>query len=430
MRTWVVVAAIVAGVLGAGAEQALAQQTPKGFDEAYNKGQDNYNLGKYDDAWIEFSKARDLDPSKPGPWRWLGRTARAQQKWRECVDSSTQALRLSPRDAQQKITSQYAKDMRQDIDRCRAALGLPAYDGDIPEGQGAAAVIANVEGAAVAIDGIKKGATPLAPIPLQPGKHRVRLERKGYLPADAEVDVVPSIVVDVPVELAVDPQAPLDDRIDVDAGADVKTGWLLVAVNEKTAAVTIDGRSARPGADGSIEEDPGIHTLEVTAEGYEPYRRRVVVVRGQKRAVRVDLKKTVDRRREQRIAYIAFGVAALAGGAGAVFGLLENGAYEDAEDIRQLETTRPTGSMLPPGLPESEVHSRQDLDDAVAKGERYGLISNISYGVAAVALGVSIYYFIRERDDQRAGELPMAIVPVIDPTTGGAGVVYARELDW
>src|SRR5688572_8956098 len=344
MRSWLLGVAVVAGALGAGAEQALAQQTPKGFDEAYNKGQDNYNLGKYDDAWIEFSKARDLAPDKPGPWRWLGRTARAQQRWRECVVSSTQAMRLSPRNAEQKITSQYAKDMREDIDRCRAALGLPAYDGDIPEGQGAAAVIANVEGAAVTIDGLKKGATPLAPIPLQPGKHRVRLERKGYLPADAEVDVVPSIVVDVAVDLAVDPEAPLDDRIGVEPGVDVKTGWLLVAISEKSATVSIDGKTVRPGADGTIEGDPGIHTMEVTADGYEPWRRRVVIVRGQKRAVPVKLKRTADRRSERAFGYIAFGVAVAAGGAGVVFGLMENGLYEDAEDIREIETNRPPGA--------------------------------------------------------------------------------------
>src|SRR5262245_11009142 len=101
---------VVVGLLAASVGQAFAQQTPKGFDEAYNKGQDSYNLGKYEDAWDAFSKARDLDPSKPGPWRWLGRTARAQQRWHECVDSSTQAMRLSPRSADQKITSQYAKD--------------------------------------------------------------------------------------------------------------------------------------------------------------------------------------------------------------------------------------------------------------------------------------------------------------------------------
>jgi hypothetical protein len=42
-------ALVVMVVTGLFVEQALAQQPAK-FDEAYNKGQDAYNLGKYEDA--------------------------------------------------------------------------------------------------------------------------------------------------------------------------------------------------------------------------------------------------------------------------------------------------------------------------------------------------------------------------------------------
>jgi hypothetical protein len=416
------VAAVLALLVAANAH---AQKSPPGFDEAYNKGTDFFNLGKYEDAWQQFARARDLDPSKPGPHRWLGRTARAQKRWRECADSSTQALRLNP-------TSSFAATIREDVDACRAALGRPAYDGKIPDGQGALAVIANLEGAAVTVDGIKKGATPLEPIPLIPGRHVVHLERRGYLAVDVEVDVVETIVIDVEVDLAEDPNAPLDDRIDQPPVADIKVGWLAIRIDVPGAAILIDGKPAAQRPDGTIEHDPGIHTLEVTMPGYEPWRRRAVVVRGQKRAIEVTLKKTADRRRERRLAYLGFGVAAALGVGGAVFGFLENQAFEEAQDIAALERERPPTAVLGPDMPEHVVHTRAELDDAVARGERYRLISYVSFGAAAVALGISIYYFIQERADERPGhELPMALVPTVDEDGhAGAQVVFTRELDW
>jgi hypothetical protein len=415
--TWI--AAATLWVLAGG--RAEAQQD---LQKQFELCQDSFNLGKYDDAQVCFEKVIDLDKTKPGPWRWLGRTALAQKRYEECVRAATQAMRINPKSSQ-------SAEVKKDIDTCRAALGRPAYPGTIPEKQGALAVIANVEGAAVLVDGIKKGATPLAPFPLNPGAREVHVERKGYLSADVPVDVVVGIVVDVEVVLEADPNASMEDRLGQVTPADeVKVGWLVAALTVPGAMMMIDGKPVTPGEGGTIEGEPGIHTVEVTAEGHEPWRRRVVVVRGQKRPLAIGLKKTEDRRRERRLGYIAFGAAAAAGAAGVVFGLLENSVFEDAQDWAEIERTRPAGSSPPAGSPEATVHTREDLQELADKGARYALISNISYGAAAVALGVSIYYFIQERSEERKGyPLPMAIVPTVGPEGEvGTQVVYTKEL--
>lgn len=422
MRTARAVA--VAVVVGLWAGPAAADSK---FDEAYQKGQDAYNLGKLDEAWEQFERARQLAPDKPGPYRWLGLVAKEQKRWRACIENFVAAMRINPK-------SSYGERIRAELAVCRRELGHPSYPGEIPEKQGAVAVIANVEGASVELDGIKKGATPLSPFPANPGKHKLKVSRRGYFDAIVEIDVVEGIVNDVEVTLEPDPDAKLEDRIGAPQTAvDVNHGWLLVVVKAaKRAVVKIDGRVARASSvDGTYQLEPGIHTIEIEAEGYEPWRRRVVAVKGQKRGVTATLKKTEDRKRERRLAYLALGAAAAAGTSGAVFGFLENKTFEEVSAKARLERLRPATSLVPDGLPEAEIATREEIEDLTAKGKRYALVSNVSYGVALLSLGVSVYYFVKERGVERKGfDLPMALVPTGGEEGRGAKVVFYQELDW
>src|SRR5215470_12305510 len=74
------------------------------------------------EAFAHFLKARELAPDKPGPYRWLGRTARVREKWQECLGYALDALRMHP-------TSKSAPEVRKDVAACRAALGRPALAG-------------------------------------------------------------------------------------------------------------------------------------------------------------------------------------------------------------------------------------------------------------------------------------------------------------
>ncbi len=173
---------------------SFAEKEKAGFQKLYEAGQDAFNLGEHERARDLFSRASELAPAKPGPHRWLGRLARIREDWLECVAESTAAVRLRP-------DSPLLPQVRQDIEACRGALGRPLYERPLAAGQGALAILASVEGAAVTVDKIGKGATPVPPLPLNKGRHVVEVRRQGYRPARLEVEVVPGITVDLVVEL-------------------------------------------------------------------------------------------------------------------------------------------------------------------------------------------------------------------------------------
>jgi tetratricopeptide (TPR) repeat protein len=421
LRPRVVALLVALGVAVAAAPPARAQSAA--FDDAWNKGNDAFSLAKYDEARAAFEKARDLDPKSPGPWRYLGRIAKIQSRWDDCVRATTESIRLKP-------DQKFAPEVRADLDECRKQLGRPAFAGTIPENQGAIAVIANVEGASVKVGGIKKGATPLDPFAVNPGKTTVLVERRGYFPVEVQVDVVPGLVVDVDPNAKPDERPPEGNQLQ-----DVKVGWVVVAVGAKDAAITIDGKPAATKDDGSIELDPGDHVVEITAPGYEPWRRRVKWARGQKRTVTAHMQASGEVHSAKTIAAWSFGVAVVAGLGGGVFGLLENAPYEKARDAYEIEQQRPKMGTVSPTVPEGHVTTRAEYEDMKSRAQTYGLISNVSFGVAAVALGVSIYYFAKARPSERPGyPMPRAKAPAVTPTVlvgaGGHGLGLSLSKEW
>ena len=117
-----------------------------------------------------------------------------REQWNDCLGFAMQALRLNP-------TGKQAPEVRKDVEACRSALGRPRYEGKLSAGQGALAVIANVEGAAVTVDGIAKGRTPLDPVPLVVGRHTLRVQALDASTQEVPVDILDGVVVDVEVSL-------------------------------------------------------------------------------------------------------------------------------------------------------------------------------------------------------------------------------------
>src|SRR5882672_4408384 len=127
MSKWPLAALLVAATVHADSRPM------KGFDAAYQSGQDLFHLGKYAEARAAFVRARSLEPRLPGPHRWLGRIARVTESWEECVASATEAVRLRP-------DSPLVPQVREDLNACRAALGRPGYgpgEKKLSAGQGA-----------------------------------------------------------------------------------------------------------------------------------------------------------------------------------------------------------------------------------------------------------------------------------------------------
>ena len=409
--------------LAVGARPAAAQ-TSQAYLDAYDKGVAAYRLGNFVEARSHFDKAIAIDPMLPGPYRWLTVIAQAEEKWDECLEHAVKAVELAP-------TSPHAPTVRALHAQCRKALNRPEFRGVYGNGGAIAVLARDVEGGLVKLNGLKYGALPLLPRAFAAGVVEVTVEVRGYLPQSKKAKILPGMVTDVIFMLEIDPDAPPpEDGLITTPTTEIKTGWVKLQIVPEGASITFDGRPARLDENGRIEAPPGVYLATVEAEGYEPWQRRVRVHLGQDRVVQVRLQHTGERRANRRKGYFALAAAGAFAVAGGVFSALESSAHEEAEDIWSIEVVRPTigdASAEP-------VRTRDDLRDARDRGKRYALISGISFGVAAAALGLSIYYFVEERPVARKGfPLPVAVTP-IGPGDGdragvGAQVTYTATFD-
>lgn len=83
--------------------------------------------------------------------------------------------------------------------RVRAREGLARVQARLADGR--LRLAGAVAGITVTVDDERVGATPLAPIPLPPGAHRLRLEKPGFLTLEYAVDVRPDKEFAIDVEM-------------------------------------------------------------------------------------------------------------------------------------------------------------------------------------------------------------------------------------
>jgi hypothetical protein len=402
---------------------AAAQQISKQFREVWQKGLDAYNLGDNDEARTHFEKAAEFEPTLPGPYRYLADIARRESRFEDCLTLAEKAVTLNPR-------SEQFPQVQEVHERCREALRRPGFDGDFMDG-GAIWVATEPDGARVRINGLSYGATPMDPRGFSTGPARVRVEREGYLPLEVQTQVVYGLVEDVVLELERDPDA-REIGQDPNGQADVEHGWLIVRTRAPDSEILVAGEPPTRDAEGRIEADPGLHEVVVRAPGHEPWRRRVLIARGQNRVLDIELRGQSELAQARRKGWYGVGGAVALATAGTVFMFLERDAREEANDIWATETARPTSSLDTTAMFEP-VRTREDLEDARSRGKTYGLASLLSYTAAAASLGAGIYYFIDARRQDREGfPAPLAVTPILpgDERGIGASVAYTAELDW
>jgi hypothetical protein len=100
--------------------------------------------------------------------------------------------------------------------------------------------------------------------------------------------------------------------------------------------------------------------------------------------------------------------------------MLSRDAANDARDIVRIETQRDSSvstTLVP-------IRTRADLHDATDRANRFGLISNVSYGLGLAAVGVGAYYLYKGARERTDIPPPFAIAP----TRGG--VFVAKEVAW
>ena len=351
-----------------GSSPAHAKGASDGFTREFDAGVDAFRLGKLDEARAHLDKAIAMNPALPGPHRFLAAVAQAQGRFEDCITSARAAIKLNPRSSE-------LADTRKLHDACRLAAGRPAVQGELGDGA-AIAVTTSVPGATVSISGLSYGGTPLAPRRIKPGTHEVSVEKSGYRPAKASVNALPGIVTDVIFELVED--ASVTSRVmpaQTTSSLTIRTGDSLV-LDGDTVPFTVD----RP-----ISLAPGEHLVEVRQANKEPWRRRIRLEPRQERTLVPEFETSRAHVRTRGFLVLGAGIGfALVGGVTAVL-----------------------------------------ATDATASSQTalYGVMG-VSFGVAAVGLGLGIYWIASGRPVDRDAPPPFALGPIEGGAMASTGFAW------
>ncbi|MFO0625126.1 MAG: PEGA domain-containing protein [Polyangiales bacterium] len=278
-------------------------------------------------------------------------------------------------------------------------------------------------GATVRVDGVAAGVAPLsAPLEVDEGRHRVRVEHPGYEPVEQEVDARGDAArIDAPLRWR--------DPIPPEVAA-----RLRVQVSEDDATLSLDDHPIT--GDGAMRLPPGQHRLTVTRTDFIPVERPVDLAVGATLEERVHLQPTarlrdayVARARRQRLTWqlVTGGGALLAVVGGVLFAatlppLLDAGAEGDRLTVASMQCSMSVTARCPMGM------AQQYADEAAVAYGRYdaalpGVVAGavlLGGGVAAlVAAGVLAANAEPVDRFERAPTFRVALRP------GGAGVALS-----
>jgi hypothetical protein len=227
----------------------------------------------------------------------------------------------------------------------------------------------DVPGASVFVDDKATGAvgaTPWGNV-LPPGKHKVWIEKPGYVPVEREVEVA------------------VGDKRTVEVALErLPFGVLLVKANVPGAKVYLDERLVGP-APTEEQAPPGSHTLRVSAEGMKDYTTVVEVGRGATTKALVRLNPEPSR----TPAWVSLGFAVALYAGGGVFGGVALHLH------KELDRERGRGRLA-------------DDDPRIVHGFLWSLGADLSFGLGLVFTGMCAYYFARD-------SLPSSEGKVYDP---------------
>lgn len=236
--------------LAAAAPRAAAAQAADPAREAFEAGLRSLAERRFGDAAAAFERSSALRPlpvvhyNLALAYRGMGRYLLAIDRFDRYLDAPDASA-----------TPERLAAIREEVDDLRRRLVTLT-------------VSASPADATVSVDGhpLPAGTTSVT---LDPGPHALDVVRAAHRPEHRELTLDPGARVPLAV-----PLAPLRD------------GRLQVECAVTTARISIDGRSDFRGR-ASLPLAPGEHRVEVSAEGYLPYRRAVTV--GPTGTVRLDV---------------------------------------------------------------------------------------------------------------------------------------------
>lgn len=321
MKRWLSVAAVALALLG-GADVRAEASNDAQAKTLFDLGAKAYESQQYLAAAAAFQQAYKLVP-RDGIIFSIAQAYRRQFY----TDSKSEHLRFAVaryREYLEKAPNgNRSADSRQalaELEPVLAKLGVDAAAppiGETPKAE--TRLMVSVKGAKQAQISVDGG--PLQKMPLiaevKPGDYKLRVVADGYFDEELPVTVLEgdTRALDVPLR-----EKPALVEIAADDGAEV----------------LVDGRSlGETPLPGPVEVKAGAHVVSVGRNGYEGYSDELLLKRGEKRPLPVELEPTAQR----YASYVVFATAIGAVAAGGVFTGLAVAAENDALDIDERRMT-------------------------------------------------------------------------------------------
>jgi PEGA domain/TPR repeat len=397
-------------LLGTGAV-SRAQPPPAGSSQAkaiglFRQANPQLYLGNYAKAIALYKRALGLMPKLAGAWRNMGLAYEGQKAWNQAIGAYQRYIKLAGSGGKYYLAAQKR------INVCRSKLGLAPITFSMVGSPGKLNIQANVTGAVVSLDGVRRGSTPTKPLPVNAGLHVVKVTKVGYLEWSRSVGVKSGQQIVVRVELKKDPHYVPPRRLQGIRHTKAKNeAYLTVRTAAPGVRLYADGVQLQKNAEGVfVLASPGKHVLEVRAPGRLTWRARAVLLRGEKKTLQPVLPLARTKKAFNRWGWVTLGVAGVLAGVGAVFSGLENATYEDVRDRR--------------------ADTRAELDDLVSKGKVYRNAALGLYAGAAAVLVSSIVLFVYERRGEQPAGRPLPLVVGPAGGRGGLAISYSGELDF
>jgi len=252
----------------------------------------------------------------------------------------------------------------------------------LQHGNGSLSIASTPEGATVILDGEDLGVTPRVLKDIQCGGHTVVLRAPGHLEASETIQTPAFEVTKVNIELI-----------------EETYGTLVVAPTPLEASIRIDGMPAGQGPMTIEGIGSGTHTLEITADGYQPWQSEFDIYKDQ--VTRLDMVLLPEEQR-RGLPDLPWGRLALdtgVTGAGVALGVLALSDYGDAREAFQVYLDEPDDAV-----------AEAWFEDEVAPLKRRAAIEGIG-GLALIGVGTALWV---------TTDFQVAVVP------GGLGV----HLEW
>ncbi len=395
---------------------ARAQATPDDAQIAeakrfFEAGRQAYEAGQYLVSATAFEAAFRLAPRPPVAFS-MAQAYRRQYfvdrdpaKLKRALDLYKQYIIDVPQGGRRDDAIEYVAELEPLLQRVedewrKKGLG-PVKAMEPPSSEATQLMISSrTKGAAGRLDDDKLAEVPVIR-EVKPGKHKIRVEARGYFPDEVEGIAVAGRLVVVEVNLRAQPAR------------------LLVRARPG-AEVSIDGRPVgalpllRP-----LEVTAGRHFVSVAERGYYAYNREIHVERGQELAIDAPLRRT----RQRMVSYWVLGTAGavlLAGATTSTLAFVHQGRAQDLLDRKAAH-----------GL------SQEELDEYLRqRGLRddYVTASYFLYGgaIAIAASGALLYLTDVPRVQMTAPTsdgasedalTPTDQEPTLSPTVGAGGMM-------